>query len=202
MIPIIRTFISYLKIAIFRHGTAIFALTMLLFFAMLLISKLRGKDVRLRRRFLLAFAFAVILHFTILGRSVKPDLRCFRWELFWSYRVTGAVRLEMIAVNLCNILMFLPMGIALPLNMPARAKNCGKPIAFVPVVTALFLISFSIEIVQGYTGMGICEADDIFHNTLGGILGYGIYLIYYFQREAFHGIVKNTIRKIQGRQHS
>lgn len=66
-----------------------------------------------------------------------------------------------------NILMFVPLGILLPLMF----KKCEKY-----WVTYLigFLATLFLEVLQFITKRGIFELDDIFNNTLGCIIGYGI----------------------------
>ncbi|MBR4027500.1 MAG: VanZ family protein [Lachnospiraceae bacterium] len=39
-----------------------------------------------------------------------------------------------------------------------------------------FVTSLTIEVLQLFMKKGLFEFDDIFHNTLGGVLGYVIYL--------------------------
>lgn len=66
-----------------------------------------------------------------------------------------------------NIFMFVPFGFLLPLLNKRFQKF---PYAFI----ATILFTFFIESFQFITGMGIFEFDDIFNNTIGGIIGYGI----------------------------
>lgn len=40
----------------------------------------------------------------------------------------------------------------------------------VPVAVSALLISASVEYLQGATGIGTCQARDVAHNTLGGVL--------------------------------
>lgn len=44
------------------------------------------------------------------------------------------------------------------------------------VLAAVILSSGAIEITQWFTGRGFCELDDVILNTLGGIIGYGLWL--------------------------
>ncbi|MDQ0208421.1 VanZ family protein [Alkalicoccobacillus murimartini] len=66
-----------------------------------------------------------------------------------------------------NIVMFLPLGILLPL-LHDRFKNAVWTIA------AGILLTLSIETFQYFTGFGVFEFDDLFNNTLGAIIGYGL----------------------------
>lgn len=38
-------------------------------------------------------------------------------------------------------------------------------------------ISVGIEILQLITARGLCEFDDVFHNTLGAVIGVGVVMI-------------------------
>jgi glycopeptide antibiotics resistance protein len=68
-----------------------------------------------------------------------------------------------------NILMFVPLGVLLPLFSSKFKK-------FHWTLVASFCATSLIEIFQFGTGRGIFELDDIFHNTLGGVLGYQLYM--------------------------
>ncbi len=67
-----------------------------------------------------------------------------------------------------NIIMFIPMGILLPLI--SRKFKIFKWNLLVVVGSTLF-----IETYQTLTGAGLFELDDLINNTLGGILGYQLY---------------------------
>ncbi|HET9257899.1 MAG TPA: VanZ family protein [Pseudonocardiaceae bacterium] len=60
-----------------------------------------------------------------------------------------------------NVLMLIPFAVFA--TVAAR-----RP---VPVVIACLLVSAGVEFVQAATGGGQCQARDIAHNTLGGLLG-------------------------------
>ena len=78
-----------------------------------------------------------------------------------------------------NIALFVPMGIFLPLVFK-RAKGWLK------VVIATFLISLCFELFQLFTHTGHFDVDDLILNSIGGLVGYGCYLItrkYFFQSE-------------------
>lgn len=66
-----------------------------------------------------------------------------------------------------NIIMFMPFGFLLPL-LYKKFHNI-----FYTIIAAL-LLTLSIELFQLATGMGIFEFDDIFNNTLGAFIGYGM----------------------------
>lgn len=61
-----------------------------------------------------------------------------------------------------NIWLFVPFGAGL--YAIYRKKR---------VWIAAFILSLTVELIQYFTGLGIAELDDIFGNTLGGIIGVG-----------------------------
>ena len=70
-----------------------------------------------------------------------------------------------------NIFMFVPFGFLLPLLNKRFQK-----VHYTLIATLLFTVF--IELFQYVTGKGIFEIDDIFNNTLGGIVGYGIIMVF------------------------
>jgi len=70
-----------------------------------------------------------------------------------------------------NILLFVPFGLLLPLNTKKNDK-------VLKVVSIGFITSLLIEIIQYNTKFGIFEIDDVFNNTYGVLIGYGLYRVY------------------------
>ena len=64
---------------------------------------------------------------------------------------------------LLNVILFSPFGLLL--NAILNPKSMAR------IVTFAFLLSFVIEILQAFTHRGLCEMDDIIHNTVGAWLG-------------------------------
>lgn len=64
---------------------------------------------------------------------------------------------------LLNVILFIPFGLLL--NAILNPKSMAR------IVTFAFLLSFVIEILQAFTHRGLCEMDDIIHNTVGAWLG-------------------------------
>ncbi len=75
-----------------------------------------------------------------------------------------------------NILIFIPMGIFLPLIF--RKNN-----NFLFVLINTFLISLSIEVIQYYTKLGTADVDDIILNVLGSVIGFVIYKIWKMRKK-------------------
>ncbi len=70
---------------------------------------------------------------------------------------------------LLNILMFAPVGLALPFVL----KRPG----FGWTVLAGFCFTFAIEFLQGFSTLRDGNTDDVICNTLGVIVGYALYLL-------------------------
>lgn len=119
---------------------------------------------------LIASWFVIVLLCTIVGRnpsSFQQIELCPFWCVMeaWSgqnyyywYLIVG------------NILLFIPIGVILPLAFKKMQKY---------IITVLVGLSFSllVELTQLVLHLGLCEVDDLIHNTLGCALGYGFYAI-------------------------
>ena len=70
-----------------------------------------------------------------------------------------------------NILLFIPMGIFLPMYFNAPLKG-------LKTIVTCFLLSTSFELFQLITSCGLFDVDDIFLNTLGGFIGLWMYSLF------------------------
>ncbi|MDO5561047.1 MAG: VanZ family protein [Oscillospiraceae bacterium] len=69
-----------------------------------------------------------------------------------------------------NIIMTIPFGLLVPM-ISSKLRNWHK------VLVLGFLFSLTIETTQYITGRGLFEADDLFNNTLGAVIGYIFYAL-------------------------
>jgi glycopeptide antibiotics resistance protein len=67
-----------------------------------------------------------------------------------------------------NVLLFVPFGYLLP-SVTARMNRWWK------VLLLGFGFSLLIETVQLITKLGWFDASDLLHNSIGALIGYGIY---------------------------
>ena len=104
----------------------------------------------------------------MLFRSPRRFLNLvpFRW-IFETYTMGFS---RMMSQVISNMLMFVPLGFLLPVVF----KNFRS--AF-KTTLLVFLFSFSIEAIQYFIGRS-ADIDDLILNTLGGIIGYGIFLLF------------------------
>jgi glycopeptide antibiotics resistance protein len=64
-----------------------------------------------------------------------------------------------------NILAFAPFGLVLPIISPQNRK-------FWNITFLSFEFSLTVELIQLLFKVGIFDVDDIFMNTVGGVIGY------------------------------
>lgn len=109
---------------------------------------------------ILAMSLALILWVTLFSR-IGSDSRHF-YPPFWSYKAilkgSGKALLE----NLENIVLFIPIGLALALILRLGAKQS----LFVGL-----MISLMIESCQWFFRLGSFEIDDLIHNSIGAGIG-------------------------------
>lgn len=85
-----------------------------------------------------------------------------------------------------NIVIFIPLGIYLPL-FKRNKRVSGN-------LTIIFLLSISVEVLQGLFGIGVSDIDDILLNSFGGWLGIlGYHFILWTLRDEKKGHTAITI---------
>ena len=85
----------------------------------------------------------------------------------------GLENAPMVSQLLLNTLMFVPLGFLLPLVFKNKFNS------FISVLAVSFSTTFLTEFIQLFTLRGT-DIDDIITNTLGGVLGFGLYILYCF----------------------
>lgn len=131
---------------------------------------LSKKESHKFRKILCITAFIVyaviVLHITLLNRT--PTVRRKMLTPFWEYRelICGVEKLYWFGQIIGNIVMLMPLGGFLCLMY--RRLN----VIHIGMIGCV--CSVSIELTQYFTGRGLLEFDDIFHNTLGAVIGYFI----------------------------
>lgn len=100
---------------------------------------------------------------TVIFRATG-ETRQYDFHPFWSYD-----RPELLVENIMNVVVFISVGLLLGIAFKqvtwwkALLVGCG--------------ISVTIEALQFFLMRGFSEVDDVMHNTLGCLLGYGIMTI-------------------------
>lgn len=136
--------------------------------ALLLCCVFRSKKALVWSVVLLAVEyFFLILSSTVLFRTHTSWQHNF--TPFWSYTAYLEGEKELMVDNLFNVAVFIPIGILLSVILK-RAKWWQV------TLIGLFL-SVTIEALQFFLKRGFSEFDDVMHNTLGCLLGCGLYAL-------------------------
>ena len=141
------------------------------------------KGVRYTIRLVLAEYLLFLYCSTVFCRASMEEVH-FNLVPFWGYtNYEGELRhLYVIMGNVMNIVAFLPVGILLPLAF--------ERIKFKDVLLCGLGISLSIEVLQYVLKRGFLESDDLIHNTIGCIVGYGLFLV---GKKIYEGISKRCV---------
>ena len=113
---------------------------------------------------LVAYVF-LVMSVTVLSRGHVKEETVYLVP-FWSYIeiLRGSPETYSLATEIVlNILMQVPVVFLLPVLVKRHAVLYG------------ILVSVCIEVFQLITGRGYFEVNDLIHNSLGIVLGYGIY---------------------------
>ena len=108
--------------------------------------------------FLIIYVCAIAYLTLMFRESGEAQIKL---ELFWSYRKIF-IDSETRAGILRNIWLFVPLGTII-----------YKLFTKKPYLLILIAFSILIEIVQYFTGTGLCELDDVISNSIGGAIGFG-----------------------------
>ena len=135
-------------------------------------------DCKIKWRYCLAlllieYVFLIFCSTVFFRRVMK--IRKFDFMPFWSYS-----KPELLMENIMNIAIFVPIGFLL-----------GVAFRFMTWKRVLVLgvgLSFIIELLQFAFKKGFSEFDDMMHNVLGCVIGYGTsrMIAYYISRKDSH----------------
>ncbi len=161
-------------------------------------SSLNGKEKQFSNTCGIYFVIyiSILLYLAAVNRG-SQSVRSLELMPFSSYAfvLTTYNSFDVLSQIFQNILVFIPSGILIPRALfLANKKCCG-------IFTVLigFFISFFIELCQYTYAIGYSEFDDLFNNTLGCIIGYGIFCFcnritvnedgFFIKRQAFAGLL-------------
>ena len=125
---------------------------------------------------------------TVIYRKASEGVAGHNFHSFWSYEAIKNGKEDLIAENIMNVVVFVPVGMLLGLitlkTQTCRRSRCmviGKRkgwrtrIARISLIVGTGLtISGSIEVLQFFLMRGFSEFDDVFHNTMGCLIGFMI----------------------------
>lgn len=153
----------------------ILLLSAILFFAILIIRyfiipHFQFSVKHMLASFILSFSLAIIFVMTLYDRKIDLKNTKLTLAVFTSYgQVFQDRNPEVLLQIIMNIILFIPFGISLPCNFKWFEKKKR-------ILGVAFLLSGAIEFIQGITGMGFFELDDIFNNVVGAAIGAMIYI--------------------------
>jgi glycopeptide antibiotics resistance protein len=107
----------------------------------------------------LIFCSTVI--FRIVGETRQYD-----FQPFWSYQAIQEGREDLLAENIMNVVVFIPVGLLLGIAF--------KQVTWWKALLVGCSISVTIETLQFFLMRGFSEVDDVIHNTLGCLIGYAV----------------------------
>lgn len=117
---------------------------------------------------ILSVYLTVLLGGTLLNRAPGREYTM-ELVLFWSYHRAIVTRSAALFWQIVyNVIVFIPWGILFSVKWP-RMKNIRW------IAGSAMIFSFLIEVAQLVFKLGLFEFDDVFHNTLGALIGYGIW---------------------------
>ena len=118
---------------------------------------------------LLVEYMVLLLALAVLTRSKVHPVRAFDFSPFWSYReVLRSGKDALLTQDIANVLAFVPIGLLLGCAF-GRMK-------WWKVLLIGGGFSVLIEALQFFLKRGFAEFDDVFHNVLGCLIGYGAYV--------------------------
>lgn len=136
-----------------------------------------------------ALLLAVEYFFLVLSSAVlyREQADCSKYEFtpFWTYHEIAAGKDVLLMEAVLNIILFIPIGFLLSVAM--GRKGWWK------VLVIGFIGSCVVEILQFSMKRGLCETDDVFHNTLGCGIGIFLYLSIVILSDIFIWIYKRFL---------
>ena len=132
------------------------------------------KELRRRWRYVVLLLLAewiyLVLCAIVFFRETGAQ-RGYNLMPFWSYWDYGkdSYFLEMFGENILNVLLFMPIGFL---------ASCGlQGLTWKKVLLLGGGLSVCIEVLQFIFKKGFCETDDVIHNVLGCLIGYGLWRV-------------------------
>ena len=121
----------------------------------------------------------LILYLTIISRNQNAEVKI-QLTPFWSYALLNDSQYR--SQIILNILLFIPFGCLLQSLYKSR------------LTTHLILtvvLSVTIETLQYFLKIGMCEFDDVFHNALGSAIGFGYWKLLLRYGSKFYSHVRS-----------
>ena len=157
----IEWYVLYIPASVYGWGLGVFLV------ALLLLTAWKGfrRGLRYALALLLVEYTALLLHFTVFIRPATGKHEMILTP-FWSYTaIHGGAKVLMQEV-LSNVVVFIPIGFLLGIVL-RKGGLAG-------VMAVGIGISVVIELLQLTMMRGFCETDDVIHNAVGCLIGWGL----------------------------
>lgn len=112
---------------------------------------------------------ALALNETVFSRPATENYN-FIFRPFWSYEAIMNGRKDLIKEHYLNVAFFIPLGMLIWFGLRQRKWWWALVLGC--------LVSLLIEVMQLVMKRGMCEFDDVMHNTLGCMIGYGLVKVF------------------------
>ena len=113
---------------------------------------------------------SILIYITLIKRGYS-EVSSYNLQLFWCIKEAWTMKEPFDWYFIVgNIFMFMPLGIILPIGFHYM-QSWWK------VSIVGFVISASVELIQLIFHLGFFEFDDMFNNTLGTLMGYGVFVL-------------------------
>ena len=169
--------IPFMMILSSMGDTSFVMMTLLLLLSCIVLLVLVAGLIRhfgeINHRMLILFLLYVLMvsYITIFSRSEGHS----RAIMLHFDQLTQAIRtgsLEPLQHSLLNAVLFIPLGILFPMIWPGHLNR------LLYVAPLGLMLSTLIESIQMFFFIGQCDLEDIVANTLGAVIGYGLYALY------------------------
>ena len=129
----------------------------------------KEKTVRIFGVILFSLSCLFFVYLAVLRRT--PHEVAAEFTPFWSYRATvsGKYGIDVYAQIIENIVIFLPIGFFLPFLLGEKRSSFHSAFLFG------FALSVVAEVCQYIFSLGVCETDDLINNTVGAVVGFGLW---------------------------
>lgn len=118
---------------------------------------------------LLLIEYVFLLFCSTVIYRIVGEIRQYDFLPFWSYQALQDGREDLLAENIMNVVVFVPVGLLLGIAF--------KQMTWWKVLLVGCSISAVIELLQFFLMRGFSELDDVMHNTLGCLIGFGFMII-------------------------
>ena len=149
----------YMGVMMKLTGAVCILFPLVIFTAGLFLKK-ANKRTRWSKIFIFVLYIGVILYLTVLRRE-EGSVHEFVLKPFWSYAEAHDPQYRWQIYM--NIFLFIPFGFMLGWTMNRK---------FLQTLLIGLIFSALLEVVQYIFCLGLCETDDVIHNTLGTVIGY------------------------------